>query len=112
MKIDFGAKLIGYDGEVVRTQERAWEKDSPLIDMTLGIASVRALTAGIQEERIQGEEKFKRGELARRIYNSSGDIDISVEDAAIIKKLIGAVFLPTVVEASWPILDGKGTASS
>lgn len=107
MQIDFSQVLIGYDGEVIKTPQKPWEKDSPIIDMTLKIASVRALTSILQDERATGEEKFKRNELARLIHNSNDFAETTVEDAATIKRMIGAVFGPIVVGASWPKLDGK-----
>jgi len=112
MKMDFTQKLIGYDGLVINTPERPGDNNSPLIEMTLSVASVRALTAlNPNAPNPSGDEKFKCGELARKIYNSSADgIDLPVEDLALIKKMIGIAFGPVVVEAAWPILDARETA--
>ena len=74
---------------------------------TLRAVCVNVLLGQAADERgITGEEKFKRYELARKIYNEDKP-ELSVEDLALLKKLIGAGYAPLVVGQAWQMIDPK-----
>lgn len=84
MKIDFAAPVLDLDGKQVE-------------DKTIGKLIVDALMAQYPDETsLSGEEKLKRFELAQVAHKANGQ-DVSVEDAALIKKLIGKAYGPLVV---------------
>ena len=77
--------------------------------VTLGMVAMRSLLAVYDDERaLPAEEKFKRGELARKIYEStigSGEPALTVEEMATVKKLIGKAYPPLMVTQIWRMLD-------
>lgn len=98
--LNFTQVLAGLDGKPFPITEA---KDSP--PATLGDVAVAALTGVLAEDaRDDGAAKFKRGELAHRIYKAKS-IELTVEEVALIKERIGKVYGPAVVFAAWPLLD-------
>lgn len=101
--MDFSAVLTDQDG-------------APIIDcagpdcaskppLTLGKVAMRSLTASFEDERnLSGEEKFKRGQLAEKVY-SGGSVALSAEDTALIKRLIAKGYGPLIVLKAWRLLD-------
>lgn len=76
-------------------------------EMTLKLAAVNALQAQFEDERaLDGEEKFKRGKLAEKIYLGV-DVDLTIEEIAKVKKLIGKAYGPNVVTPAWTALEGE-----
>ena len=76
--------------------------------LTIGKLAMRALTASFEDERnLSGEEKFKRGQLAMRVYDG-GKVALSAEDTALIKRLVAKGYGPMVVLRAWPLLDPPG----
>lgn len=75
-------------------------------DMTLKVACVAALMGQYEGENLDGQEKFKRYELAKKIY-AGGEVELSVEEIAKIKPLIAKGFGPVVVGPAYDILEGK-----
>ena len=59
---------------------------------------------GYPDEQASGEEKFKRYQLAERI-SAAGPQDVSVEEVALIKRLIGKGYPPMVVGPAWLALE-------
>jgi len=98
MKLDFGKVLTGFDGKPIKFNDR---------DATLGLVAVEALCAVYQDEKdLTGEEKVKRATLAEVAYQGNG-VDVSVEDIALIKRLIGKAYGPLVVKKAYDIIEGK-----
>lgn len=91
MKVDVDTTLKHIDGN-----------DLPL---TLKKACIEALMAQTQDDRASGEVKFKRYELAVKV-NSGATVDISPEEAAMLKDLIGKVYGPGVVGPAYKLLNG------
>lgn len=54
-----------------------------------------------------GEEKLLRFLLAERVQKP-GATELSVDEAALIKKCVGEAFAPIVVGRIWSALDGSG----
>ena len=101
MKIDFNVKFKTFDGQDIIM------RDKPA---TLKDISVESLMSLLEEEKnLSGEEKLKRYELALKIKDG-GIIDISVEDIALVKKLIGKMFTPLIVGQAWKNLEGGNNA--
>ena len=98
MRIDITQSLVGYNGEPVQNMAG--------VAFTLRAACCEALTAAYPDEKLTGEEKVKRFELARLLYVED-EPDVSVEDLALIKQLIGKGYGPVVVGPVWLLLDPK-----
>jgi hypothetical protein len=73
--------------------------------LTVRSVCVRALTTLLPEDqKLAGDEKFRRGLLAERIH-SSDEIELKAEEIALLKKLIGQLFSAVVILRIWRILD-------
>ena len=94
MKINFSQTIKNIKGEEIK-------------DLTLKSISVEALLATFDDERsLSGEEKAKRYLLATRIY-ANDELDLTVEEVAKIKQLIGKGYGALVVGQAWEMLEGK-----
>lgn len=60
------------------------------------------------DEKAPGAEKWRRAVLADRIYNGEGEQEVSLEDAALIKKLVGEQCGPIIVMQMWKFLENDG----
>jgi hypothetical protein len=117
MQIDVTAVLVGFDGKAIQEPDPAAVKETAdngapgpprppqLRDMLLRSACTQALmTTG--KSNPEGEEKLRRFMLARRIHEE-GKPSFTVEEVALLKKLIGEFFIPNVVGAAWTLLEGE-----
>jgi hypothetical protein len=101
--VDFSAVLTDQDGATVIDCVGSDCAGKP--PLTLGKVAMRALTASYQDEQsLAGEEKFKRGQLAEKVY-AGGAVAISAEDTALIKRLIAKGYGPLIVLKAWRLLD-------
>lgn len=91
MKINFDTKLKQIDGTEV--------------DGTVRELAVQALLATFNNEgEIGGDEKEKRYLLAKKIQ--AGEQDLTVEEAALVKKLVGMAYQPLFVGQAYAVLNG------
>ena len=96
---DFSAKMTDLEGKPI--EDGSPEKGA----FTLGQAAIRALTSPYPDEQnLAAEEKFKRAELAERIYKNP-NLTLTAEETALVKKLIGKAYAPIIVLRAWPMLD-------
>jgi hypothetical protein len=93
MKINFNQPIKNIQGEEIK-------------DLTLKVVSVESLLATFSDEQISGEEKAKRYLLATRIY-ANEELELTVEEIAKIKQLIGKGYGPLIVGQAWEMLEGK-----
>jgi len=101
-EINFSAIVTDQDGAPILDCVGAGCTGPPL---TLGSAAMRALVATFEDDKnLPGEEKFKRGELALRVYKG-GTVDLSAEDVALIKKQMAKGYGPIVVLRTWKLID-------
>jgi len=98
--IDFTTALVGLDGKPMMNGD----PKTP-VALTLGEVSVTALEAQLEEDRTAtGADKFKRDELARKVYQKKS-VALTAEEIATIKDRIGKSFGAMVVGAAWRLLD-------
>lgn len=97
MKINFDQQLKNMDGSVA--------KDEKGEAITVSFIAVNALMSQIPDEKIDGNEKLKRYELAS-VVHKGGVIDVTVEDITKMKNLIGKVYPTLVVGQIFKILEG------
>lgn len=130
MKIDFNYEFTNLDGTVIPEQPDEFEEkeggrkiSKKYPAFTLKKACVNILSgAALDElicpqcgltlrppEKLTGEEKCERFELARKIHNSNGIIDLGVDDIKLLK-ILTAKALPTnlIVGQAWELLDPDG----
>lgn len=98
MKINFKQKIKNFD-------------DTDAVDesgkqVTLDVVCINALMSNNPEERVSGDEKLKRYDLALKIKNSN-ELNLSSEDITLLKKLIGNVYSTLIVGQSYKMLEGE-----
>lgn len=97
MKINFDAVLVHIDGKPLQVDKS---------DMTLKFACTESLMAAIREdETATGAVKITRYELAVKV-NVGGEVEISPEEASLLKERIGKVFGVAVVGPAYKLLNG------
>lgn len=97
--LSFTQTLRGVDDKPITTSPT---DPTPL---TLSDVAVGALMGVLPADSNEdGATRFKRGELAHRIYKAN-NIELTVEEIALIKDRIGKAYGPLVVYAAWPLLD-------
>lgn len=99
MKVDVSQVLMSF-----RKEDGPLKSDGK--DMTLEMAATNALLVQAQNDHAEGTEKYRRYKLATRIMTEGPVVELSVEEAALIKKLVGAIYLPTVVGRVFEALEG------
>jgi hypothetical protein len=100
MKIDFDSTINDLTGKPVVIAET---KDT----LTLKSVCLNALMSQFPDEaHLPGEKKVERLALAMRIHEG-GELEMTPEDAAELKRLIGKAFWhPLTVGRAWDILNG------
>lgn len=86
--------------------------DGPIVDndnkqLTLKDLAVKALIENYSDERPEGQEKRRRGQLAKKIFNG-GVVSLSQREIDTVKTLVGKGYPPVIVDAIWGILEGPG----
>lgn len=98
MKINFGMPITDIKGEAIVENEKA---------VTLGSVSCQALLASYSDEQnLSGKEKVERFTLAA-LCSTETEADVSIEDVALLKKLIGKAYGPLVVGRAYEIIEPR-----
>jgi hypothetical protein len=108
VKINVTKVLLDLEGKPLRVPalDTAGERD-----LTLRKVCTDALQAQLLNDAPDGEEKFKRFQLAMLIM-SSDEPDLKAEELTKLKRLIGLGFSSTVVGRAYEILDPTPSASA
>lgn len=105
--IDFTQRLVSVDGKPMPNGDT-----KPPADLLLGDVAVVALESMIEDDKqLSGADKFKRDELARKVYRAKAAV-LTLEELALIKERIGKVYAPAVVGAAWRLLDPAEAAKT
>lgn len=107
-KVDFSQPLLAVNGKPITDPETK----KPMTLMDAAIDALEGVTP--DDAREPGLEKFKRDELARKIFGQK-EVALDLDDRTLIRDRIGKVFAPNVVGAAWRILDptlGKSGSAS
>jgi len=98
MKIDFKQQLTNkLTGNPIYKDETGKE------GVDLSYICVEALLATIQGEQIDGNKKLELWNLANKIHNS--EVDLTVEEVALIKERVGKVFSQLIVGTVYDALE-------
>jgi hypothetical protein len=105
MRVNFNETLRKLDGSALKG-----EKDA---DFKLSDAALIALNGTYSgEEPLSGIDKFKRHQLARRIYSSTAlkdasmTCDVTAEEIALVKHVIAKAYGPIVLGPAYELLEG------
>lgn len=95
MTIDFSAQMTDLKGESLPKENGA--------DITLGYVAISMLMAS--DAHATDADKLTRFRLAYLIANATGPVNLSLEDAALVKKLIGKHPWPLIVGRAYEMLE-------
>lgn len=102
MKINFDIVITNLDGKEMTDDGKP---------ASLKNISITALMGNIQVPQgtppEKGDVKLKRYILAQKI-NGGGEIDLAVEDVALLKERIGLIYATLIVGKTYELLDPKG----
>lgn len=81
--------------------------DGNAIDAILRVAIINALEFSLEQDKNeQPIKKYERSKLADRVYEND-EVELSIEDVALIKDRVGKVFGSYVVKVVWDLLEEK-----
>ena len=95
MKVNFAQALKTLDGALITEGDKV---------ITLKRVCQTALLGQYQQEQADGQEKARRWLLATTLKDD--ELDITPEDAALLKKVIGYAYTPLVVGQAYEMLNG------
>lgn len=96
MKVNFDAVMKDLKGEPIKDGQE---------DFKLGSACCNALLAPYPDEQnLDSKDKVRRYKLALKV-TAGGEQDLSVEEVADLKKLVGKAFPPLIVGRAFEVLD-------
>jgi hypothetical protein len=103
MKIDFSIPLLDLYDTPLKLDEKT--------DLTLGTAACEALLSTYQgEDNLSGNEKADRWAIAITIKRATAPVEVTTENIAKLKDLIGKRFPAIVVGQAFEILEGRKVA--
>jgi hypothetical protein len=102
MKIDVTQKILNFAGEPI--------KDANGVSLMMRHSCIKVLTTMSEYdtdavgEKIDGDEKFRRGMMAETIRNQKNP-DLTVDDWGLIRELVGKYYEPLTVMRVWNMID-------
>lgn len=100
MKVLLEKGLFDLDGNVI-------ESSANMPATIRGVCIEALLVSYTDEVNLTGEEKLARWLLATKLKVTSKEVELTVEEIAKIKKLVGKAFGPLVVGQVWATLEGE-----
>jgi hypothetical protein len=101
--------------QVVKALDGSDRKDPKGNKFLLRDACIIALDNTGEEEakKLEPKEKYRRGDLARRIYGAKEPFIVDAEDIALLRALVAKVYVSNIVVADvWDLLDPKDKTGS
>lgn len=99
MKTDFNTEILDFNGKPI-----PYRDGSEIVNTTAKRICIAGLTAALKgEESLPGDKKFQRYQIAQKIND---DKEISIEEAKIIKEVVGKGFDPLIVGRIYELLEG------
>lgn len=96
MKLDFSTKLKDIKGKPIKDGDT---------EITLGAAAAHALLQRYEDERnLSGDESARRFKLAVLVVDG-GKQEVTVEQAADLKKFVAKAYAPLIVGRVYEIID-------
>lgn len=96
---NFDIPFLDYEGKPIKENDK---------EAQIRTLIINAIQSSSDNQTVTGEEKFARFKLCEKI-SKGGDVEISIEDAAMIKKCVGSgVYTPLAVGRVYDLLEGKG----
>lgn len=108
VKIEFDQVLKDLEGKPIKEPVKLDLTGKPekeeSKDLTLKTLCINALLANIPNEQVTGEKKLERWQTAQLIYKG-GEVDITAETIALLKRRIGLIYSVRVSGQAWQMLE-------
>jgi len=108
MKLNLDAVITDLKGKAIPYKDG---KDAPEEDLTLKQVALTALLNDSPDERLTGDQRFKLGRLAEKVY-AGGEIEMKVDQIAKVRERIGLIWNTIVVARAWGLIDGPEKADA
>ncbi len=116
MKIDFNYTFKELDGTAIAERPPEMKQvDGEMKEVTYPPFTLRKACTNVlvmreadgqgRPKELSGKDKVERYELAKKIHNSKGLVDLTVEEVALLKELVGRIYPPITVGQAFEILD-------
>lgn len=97
MRKDFSKVLTTIDGDPLHDKDK---------DLTAGAIALSALLGNYDDEKaLTGKEKADRYQLAMKINKNMKEVDLTIEQAKLVKDLVGKAFAPLVVGQFFELME-------
>ena len=98
MKVNFKKPLLSLDGKVLKEETINEEGTVSHKDILISSSVINALMASYKEDRdCSGEDLLNRFELSKKIKDAKGEVEMTLDDIAFIRKYVKkAGFAPLV----------------
>jgi hypothetical protein len=93
------------NGKAVPPRDESGRIETGKPAVTLADQAVTALC--ISEQGMTGDEKFKRGLLAERIYRAKAEVELTIEEAALVKEVSGKYLNTIALVQIWRAMEGE-----
>lgn len=104
MKINFEQPITNLKGENLKEKTKTENDKIEERDITLSMVCTGALLTAYQDEKIDSVEKLRRYKLAQRLVDAKEE-NITIEEANLLKELIGKNPSPLIVGQVFEILE-------
>jgi hypothetical protein len=99
MKIDVTKLLTQYDGTPIKDRNHKGE----MVDVEVRQALISALIHPVETDK--PIDKFNKDVLARKIFGAENEVELTAEEAVLLKERVGEYYTPLVVGQLWRLLD-------
>lgn len=106
MKLNVLAPIRDLDGTEIRQPPKKVGEDGVIL--TMGAMMTGALLAPIDGDRADGRESFERFLLAMRIHEAQGVVEISIDEAKLIKDRTAKCCSALVQGRIWQAIEAAG----
>jgi hypothetical protein len=98
MKVKLGTALKGIDG----VEDLKGDKGRPLSIKDIIVNSVLTPMQDDDEKK-----KFEKYEIFKKVRDAKADVDLTIEQIALVKKSVGKIQPPLIMGQCFEILEGK-----
>lgn len=106
MKVKTNTPIVSLEGKPIKVPVSD-EKNADLAPLTMGKAMEVALLSQIEGERnTEPMASFDRYRLAERIHDAKDTVEITIDEAKLIKDRVAKIFGPLILGRVWTALEG------
>jgi len=123
--INFSKELTSRDGEVLRSSPtledfqlcqtctgkvKELKESGPVLtfkSVCIGALDAQQMDQQGNPKKVDAMAKAKRAKLARKIYDATMPIELSLDELSLVRDLVGESCMPLIIEQIWGAVDPK-----